>query len=175
MKIPHASLPALAALALAGAAAAEVPANDADLRVQVQEIVYEVRPDGSARPIDHKVHDVFEVKFEDQYASVDRESENLSFGLVYFEVPRPDQGPNYNVYLYLRDETHEIVTDGYRNNDVDGALFKMTAMLMKRDGDRAYARLMHCFDPNGTEDPELTSARIGRELDRKVRELLARR
>jgi len=175
-------LAALLTLSLthAPAIAEDPPAEPGDLRVGVQEVVYEVRPDGSARPIDPRVHGVFDVRFEKQYDSVDHSSANLDFGLVYFAVPRGnDQEPNYNVYLYLRDESHEVVADGYRNNEVPGALFKLTTMLMKRDGDRAYARIMHCFAPQSAEDTtdpagELATWKLRRKLDQMVAARLAR-
>lgn len=165
-----------AGMALAASPLAELP----DLRVQVQEIVYEVGEDGSASPIDHRIVDVFEVRFDQQYDSVDRSSGDLDFGLVYFAVPRdPGEEPNYNVYLYLRDDTHEMVADGYRNNEVPGALFKLTTMLLKRAGNRAYARLMHCVVPQagqGESDAsrDLERARARRRLHDRVTALLER-
>ncbi len=176
-------LPVLVALlAGAGSTLASPPATQLpDLRVQVQQITYQIAPDGSAKPIDHQVLDVFDVALEKQYDSIDRTAGGLKFGLVYFEVPRDgsDQ-PNYNLYLYMRDRTHEVVADGYRNNDVPGALFKLTTMLMEREGDKAYARLMHCVAPqSGPPSPGEAAGldlwQVRRQLDDRVAALLARR
>jgi len=169
----------LALLLPVGLALAEPASDPADLRVQIQEITYELRPDGSARPIDHRIVDVFDVRFEKQYDSVDRSDDVLDFGLVYFEVPRPEQDPNYNVYLYMRDSSHEVVADGYLNNDVPGALFKLTTMLLERAGDRAYARMTHCVVPRppgaaGEQAEALEAWRLRQRLHEYVQASLAR-
>lgn len=164
----------LAALAWIAPARADGPA---DLRVQVQEIVYEVADNGQARPIDHRVLDVYEVRFEDQYGSVDRSNGQLEFGTVYFEVPRGQgEEPNYNVYLYMRDGDAETVCDAYLNNDVPGALFKLTTMLLRRAPGRAFVRLTHAFPPPPAgASTELLAQKVNQELHRKVQAVLARR
>lgn len=162
-----------------GLASPESPALP-DLRIQVQEFTYQIQPDGTSKPIEHKVLDVFDVALEKQYDAVERTSGYLRFGLVYFEVPREDGGdPNYNLYLYMKDRSHQMVADGYRNNEVPGALFKLTGMLLERDGDKAYARIMHCVAPESRAEGEPAGAefdlwKLRRRIDEQVQALLAR-
>jgi hypothetical protein len=167
----------LAALALIAPARADDTTEPPDLVVQVQEITYQVNDNGQARPIDHKILGVYGQNFEDQYGSSDHEAEGVSFGSVYFEVPRgPDEEPNYNIYLYLREGDSETVCDGYLNNGVDGALFKLTTMLMRRAPGRAYVRLMHAIVPPAAgASKELLARKVNQELHEKVARLLARR
>lgn len=124
------------------------PAAAAGVRVQLQEVVFQIDRDGNSHPIDHQVVDVFPLDFENQYGAVDRTSENGDYGASYIEVPASAGAPlNHDIYVYIKDGPLGAITDGYHNRNVPGALFKITAMTLRRIDDKVRVRVMHVIDP----------------------------
>jgi len=144
------------------------------VRLQLEEFTFEVDEHGNTRPIDHQVIDVFEMVFENQYGSIDRTSEHGDYGAVYFEVPAQSGGVmNHNIYLYMRDGNLESVSDGYHNGNVQGAMFKQTAMIMRRDGAHVRARIMHAINPrtisaSASPDQDLVTMNLSQEIQRRI-------
>ena len=150
---------------LAGAA----PLFADGVRVQLEEVLFQIDAQGNSHPIDHQVIDVFPLRFENQYGTVEKTSEHGRYGASYFEVPAPAGGHlNHNVYLHIQDGPFSMVTDGYHNGQVPGALFKMTAMTMRRDGDKVRVRTMHVVQPPSTAAGVPYSGAMVRDLQRKV-------
>lgn len=123
------------------------PVRAEGVRVQLEEILFKI-VNGQSHPVDHQVVDVFMLEFTQQYGSIDRESANGRYGASYFEVPASANGrANHNIYVYVGSGGYTAITDGYHNGGVADALFKMTVMTTRKEGDTVRVRTVHVINP----------------------------